>query len=33
VKWEKAVAKLVNDRNALLTFYDFPAEPWKHIRT
>ena len=26
VKWEKAVAKLVKDRDALLTFYDFPAE-------
>jgi len=33
VKWDKAVAKLVKDRNALLTFYDFPAEHWKHIRT
>ena len=26
VKWDKAVAKLVKDRDALLTFYDFPAE-------
>jgi transposase-like protein len=26
VKWDKAVAKLVKDRAALLTFYDFPAE-------
>ena len=33
VKWDKAVAKLVKDRDALLTFYDFPAEHWKHIRT
>lgn len=33
VKWEKAVAKLVKDRDALLTFYDYPAEHWKHIRT
>ncbi|HBG96010.1 MAG TPA: IS256 family transposase [Chromatiaceae bacterium] len=32
-KWDKAVAKLVKDRDALLTFYDFPAEHWKHIRT
>lgn len=32
VKWDKAVAKLVQDRDALLTFYDFPAEHWKHIR-
>jgi len=30
---EKAVAKLVKDRDVLLTFYDFPAEHWKHIRT
>lgn len=33
VKWDKAVAKLVKDRTALLTFYDYPAEHWKHIRT
>ena len=33
VKWGKAVGKLVKDRDALLTFYDFPAEHWKHIRT
>lgn len=23
----------MKDRDALLTFYDFPAEHWKHIRT
>ena len=33
VKYDKAVAKLVKDREALLAFYDFPAEHWKHIRT
>ncbi len=33
VKYEKAVAKLVKDRASLLTFHDFPAEHWKHIRT
>ena len=33
VKYDKAVAKLVKDREALLTFYDYPAEHWKHIRT
>ena len=27
------MAKLVKDRDALLAFYDFPAEHWKHIRT
>jgi len=26
VKWDKAVAKLVKDRDALLTFHDYPAE-------
>ena len=33
VQYEKAVAKLVKDRDALLAFYDFPAEHCKHIRT
>lgn len=33
VKYDKAVAKLVKDREVLLAFYDFPAEHWKHIRT
>ena len=33
VKYEKAVGKLVKDRNELLAFYDFSAEHWKHIRT
>ncbi len=33
MKWDKAVAKLVKDRDALLTFHDYPAERWKHIRT
>jgi transposase-like protein len=32
-KWPKAVAKIVDDKEALLTFYDFPAEHWKHLRT
>ena len=32
-KYPKAVECLRKDRNALLTFYDFPAEHWKHIRT
>lgn len=32
-KYEKAVTCLVKDRDALLTFYDFPAEHWDHIRT
>ncbi len=33
VKYEKAVAKLVKDRDVLLACHDFPAEHWKHIRT
>ena len=33
VKYDKAVAKLVKDRDELLAFYDFRAEHWKHIRT
>ncbi len=32
-KYEKAAACLLKDRNALLTFYDFPAEHWDHLRT
>ena len=32
-KYEKAVECLVKDRDALLAFYDFPAEHWKHLRT
>src|SRR5437899_12820852 len=33
VKYEKAVECLIKDRDALLAFYDFPAEHWKHLRT
>ena len=32
-KYSKAVECLIKDRDALLTFFDFPAEHWKHIRT
>ncbi|MGH8303210.1 MAG: IS256 family transposase [Steroidobacteraceae bacterium] len=32
-KYRKAVDCLVKDRDALLTFYDFPAEHWDHLRT
>jgi putative transposase len=32
-KYPKAVECLGKDREALLTFYDFPAEHWKHLRT
>jgi putative transposase len=33
VKYDKAVGCLTKDREALLAFYDFPAEHWKHLRT
>lgn len=32
-KYEKAVTCLAKDQDALLTFYDFPAEHWDHLRT
>ena len=32
-KYPKAADCLAKDREALLTFYDFPAEHWSHIRT
>ncbi|MCH8853440.1 MAG: IS256 family transposase [Planctomycetes bacterium] len=32
-KYPKATACLTKDREVLLTFYDFPAEHWGHIRT
>ena len=32
-KYPKAVAKLVKDRDVLLTFYDYPAAHWIHLRT
>jgi putative transposase len=33
VKYQKAAECLAKDRDALLAFYDFPAEHWKHLRT
>src|SRR4051794_5453094 len=32
-KYARAVECLRKDREALLTFYDFPAEHWDHLRT
>jgi putative transposase len=32
-KYPKATRCLEKDRDTLLTFYDFPAEHWRHIRT
>lgn len=32
-KYEKAVTCLTKDKEALLTFCDFPADHWNHLRT
>ena len=32
-KYDKAATCLTKDRTALLAFYDFHAEDWKHLRT
>jgi len=32
-KYDKAVACLIKDREALLSFYAFPADHWDHLRT
>jgi putative transposase len=32
-KWPKAAAKITDDAEALLCFFDFPAEHWLHLRT
>ena len=31
IKYNKAVGFLTKDREALLAFYDFPAEHWKYL--
>jgi putative transposase len=33
VKWPKAVAKVTDDAEELLAFFDFPAEHWGHLKT
>jgi transposase-like protein len=33
IKWPKAVAKITNDAEELLCFFDYPAEHWLHLRT
>ncbi len=33
VKWPKAAAKIEDEKEALLAFYDYPAEHWVHLRT
>jgi len=32
-KWPKAVAKITEELDTLLAFYDYPAEHWIHLRT
>jgi transposase-like protein len=32
-KWPKSAAKITDDLDVLLAFYDFPAEHWVHLRT
>ncbi|SDP72979.1 Transposase (or an inactivated derivative) [Streptomyces sp. cf386] len=32
-KWPNSAAKINDDREELLAFYDFPAEHWIHLRT
>ena len=32
-KWPKAISRIVDDKYALLTYYDYPAEHWRHLRT
>ena len=33
VKWPKAVEKITSEKEVLLTFYDYPAQHWMHLRT
>jgi putative transposase len=32
-KWPKAVSKIVDDTEVLLSFFDYPAEHWIHLKT
>ena len=32
-KWPKAAAKITDDLDVLLAFYDYPLEHWVHLRT
>jgi putative transposase len=32
-KWPKAAAKIIDDLDVLLEFYNYPAEHWVHLRT
>ena len=32
-KWPKAAAKITDNLDVLLAFYDYPGEHWIHLRT
>jgi len=32
-RWPKAVAKVIDDTESLLAFFDLPAEHWTHLKT
>ena len=32
-KWPNAVAKITDKADALLCFFDYPAEHWLHLKT
>ena len=32
-RWPKAAAKITEEKELLLAFYEFPAEHWRHLRT
>jgi putative transposase len=32
-KWPKALSKITSEKEALLAFYDYPAQHWRHLRT
>lgn len=33
VKWPRASAKISGEEEMLLSYYDYPAEHWRHLRT
>ena len=32
-KWPKAISRIVEEKDALITYYDYPAEHWRHLHT
>ena len=33
MKWPRAVERITSEEEALLRYYDYPAEHWRHLRT